>query len=58
VSLSPEPGYGFLTLCPHCEETGSPEELIVPIGSIRELRLRVAEERPHFRFGFGPAEQL
>jgi hypothetical protein len=46
ASLSAEPGYGFLTLCPHCEE-GDPKELIVPLGAIREIRLGVVEpEQP------------
>jgi hypothetical protein len=40
--LSPEPGYGFLTLVPHVED-GEPQELIVPIGSIRQLTLSRAE---------------
>ena len=29
ASISAEPGFGFVTLCPHCDE-GEPEELIVP----------------------------
>ena len=32
ASISAEPGFGFITLCPHCDE-GEPEELIVPIGA-------------------------
>ena len=40
ASLSPEPGFGFVTLCPHCGQ-GEPYELIVPLGSIREIRLGV-----------------
>ncbi len=39
-SLSAEPGYGFLTLVPHGDE---PQELIVPIGAIRQLTLSRAE---------------
>ncbi len=54
ASISPEPGYGFLTLCPHCEE-GEPEELIVPVGSIRRIRLSAREE--HLRFGFSVPEK-
>jgi hypothetical protein len=42
ASLSAEPGYGFLTLVPHAEP-GEPEELIVPVGAIRQLRLTRAE---------------
>ena len=54
ASLSAEPGYGFLTLVPHAEP-GEPEELIVPIGAIRQLRLRRAE--PASPIGFSlPSE--
>jgi hypothetical protein len=41
-SISAEPGYGFLTLVPHPED-GEPQELIVPIGAIRQLTLSRAE---------------
>ena len=51
-SVSPEPGYGFLTLVPHPEEQGDPPyELVVPIGSIRQLAIRVPEPE-RGRFGF------
>ena len=53
ASISAEPGFGFITLCPHCEQ-GEPEELIVPIGSVREIRIGLAEDEP--RFGFAPNE--
>ena len=53
-SLSAEPGYGFVTFCPHGLEA-EPQELIVPVGSIRQLRIAVAE--PEHRIGFSlPAE--
>ena len=42
ASLSAEPGYGFLTLVPHGEES-EPQELIVPIGAIRQITLSRAE---------------
>ena len=42
VALTRSPGFGFLTLCPHAED-GEPEELIVPLGAVREIRLGVAE---------------
>lgn len=48
-SLSAEPGYGFLTLVPHAED-GEPQELIVPLGSIRMLTLSRAE--PESPIGF------
>ena len=51
ASLSAEPGYGFLTLVPHPED-GEPQEVIVPVGAIRQLTLRRAEAES--AFGFGP----
>ena len=53
ASISAEPGFGFITLCPHCEQ-GEPEELIVPIGAVREIRIGLAEDEP--KFGFAPQE--
>jgi len=47
--LSHEPGFGFVTLCPHHEE-GEPEEVIVPLGMIREIRIAAVE--PEQRLGF------
>ena len=44
ASLSAEPGFGFVTLCPHCDD-GEPEELIVPLGAIREIRIGGVGER-------------
>lgn len=49
ASLSAEPGFGFVTLCPHCDE-GEPEELIVPIGAIREIRIGAVEDEPQLGF--------
>jgi len=49
ASISAEPGFGFVTLCPHGDD-GDPEELIVPLGAIRQLRLSRAE--PEQRVGF------
>jgi hypothetical protein len=67
-SIRPEPGYGFVTLCPYPDDQERPwpkgdagqecppEELIVPIGSIVRITLG-AHEDPHPRFGFSvPAE--
>jgi hypothetical protein len=42
ASISAEPGSGFLTLVPHCPPD-EPQELIVPIGAIRQLTLSRAE---------------
>ena len=52
-SMSPEPGFGFVTLRPHGagEDPDIPDEVIVPVGSIRRIEIdRAAEERA--RFGF------
>jgi hypothetical protein len=40
-SISAEPGFGFVTLCPHTET--EPQVLIVPLGSIRQLTITQAE---------------
>ena len=39
-----EPGFGFVSFCPHCED-GEPEELIVPLGAIREIRIGAGHEQ-------------
>jgi hypothetical protein len=52
-SISAEPGYGFVTLCPHTES--EPQVLIVPLGAIRQLTIAAAE--PERRIGFSlPSE--
>jgi hypothetical protein len=38
-TLSAEPGFGFLSFCPHCAEGEEPEEVIVPLGAVREIRI-------------------
>ncbi len=37
-TFSAEPGFGFVSFCPHCED-GEPEEVIVPLGAVREIRI-------------------
>jgi hypothetical protein len=49
-SLSAEPGFGFMTLCPHGDD-GTDEEWIVPVGAVARISLRRAEERESFGFG-------
>lgn len=50
--MSPEPGYGFVTLVPHPEREGDePYEVLVPVGAIRQLAIRVPEPA-RVRFGF------
>ena len=50
-TLAAEPGFGFVSFCPHADE---PEEVIVPLGAIREIRLRVPEAEQ--AVGFAGAE--
>ena len=56
-TISPEPGFGFVTLVPYrdASEDDVPEQLIVPVGTIRRIELARAEEQ-RARFGFSAAE--
>lgn len=49
-TLSAEPGFGFVSFRPHADHEDEPQELIVPLGTIREIRLALAE--PPHRLGF------
>ena len=54
-AISPEPGYGFVTLTVHPEEGGQ-QQLIVPLDAIRRITLGPAEQDRE-RLGFQlPAE--
>jgi hypothetical protein len=37
-TVSAEPGFGFVSFCPHCEDD-DPQEIIVPLGAVREIRI-------------------
>ena len=50
-TLAAEPGFGFISFCPHGDE---PEEVIVPLGAVREIRLRVPS--PEQAVGFAVTE--
>jgi hypothetical protein len=50
-SLSPQPGYGFVTLTVHPEDDRDPEQMIVPVNAIRRIALGPAEA-DRARFGF------
>ena len=54
-TLSAEPGHGFLTLRPHADGEDEREELIVPLGSISQIRIAAAEAEPRFGFGLPDA---
>ena len=51
----PEPGYGFITICPHDEQRAQeddvPAEVIVPIAMIERIEIYEAHEQ-RGRFGF------
>jgi hypothetical protein len=49
-TLSPDPGYGFVTLRPHPTSEGERQELIVPLASVAQIRIAPAEEEPQFGF--------
>jgi hypothetical protein len=55
-SVSAEPGFGFITLCPHPEEGAvEHEDVIVPIGSVRRITLgRPEPERARCGFAAPP----
>lgn len=48
-TISAEPGYGFVTLCPH-RAGEDVEELIVPLASVVQIRISPAEDEPQFGF--------
>jgi hypothetical protein len=50
-TLAAEPGFGFVSFCPHADE---PEEVIVPLGAIREIRLSMPG--PEQAVGFAGTE--
>ncbi len=61
-SISPEPGFGFLTVCPYPEDEERPwprgegdpvppDEVILPVGTIKRITLNDAAER-RGTFGF------
>jgi hypothetical protein len=54
ASLSAEPGFGFVTLCPHGDQSDR-EEVIVPLGAIREIRIGLPE--PEHSLGFTRATE-
>ena len=49
ISLSPRPGFGFITLQPHPEDE-EPSEVVIPIAQISQIRIGRAE--PRVRPGF------
>jgi hypothetical protein len=37
-TVSAEPGFGFVSFCPHCDDDDQ-QEIIVPLGAVREIRI-------------------
>ncbi|HET9289082.1 MAG TPA: hypothetical protein VFO26_16125 [Gaiella sp.] len=57
-TLSAEPGFGFVSFCPHCDDD-DPEEIIVPLGAVRELRIGApTQERAPGFTGSGDSGEL
>ena len=56
-TISADPGYGFVTLVPFRDASDDdlPEQLIVPVGTIRRIELARAEEH-RARFGFSVSD--
>ena len=53
-TLSGEPGFGFVSFAPHGDD-GEPEEIIVPLGAIRELRIGAPGHEQALGFTTQPA---
>jgi hypothetical protein len=54
-TISPEPGFGFVTIRPYGGEDEGVPGLIVPVGSIRRIELdRAEEQRAHLGFTLLP----
>jgi cold shock CspA family protein len=50
-SISADPGFGFITICPHSESDDDDEDVILPMSAIRRITLGRPEEA-RARFGF------
>ena len=55
ISLSPEPGFGFVTLRPHPEDD-DPKEVVVPVAAIAQIRIGSSDQRARAGFAL-PSEQ-
>jgi hypothetical protein len=53
-TLSAEPGFGFVSFCPHGDDQQA--EVIIPLGAVREIRLSVPGSEQAFGFVGSPAE--
>ena len=52
-TLSAEPGFGFVSFRPH---DGDPEEVIVPLGAVREIRIGLPGPEQALGFAGSPPD--
>jgi hypothetical protein len=52
-TLSAEPGFGFVSFRPH---DGDPEEVIVPLGAVREIRIGLPGPEQSLGFAGSPPD--
>lgn len=51
--IEPEPGFGMVTIYVHeGRDPDAPDAIIIPIGTIRRIELRSAQDDGSARFGF------
>jgi cold shock CspA family protein len=50
-SVSADPGFGFITICPHSDNEEDDEDVILPMSAIRRITLG-RPEPARARFGF------
>jgi hypothetical protein len=51
--IEPEPGFGMVTIYVHeGRDPDTPDAIVIPIGTIRRIELRGAQDERSARFGF------
>ena len=56
ISISPEPGYGFIALRPHPEDEG-PAAVVIPVAAIAQISIHAPEEKPKLGFSVPEAKK-
>ena len=54
ISISPEPGYGFIAIRPHPEDE-APAEVVLPVAAIAQISIHAPEEKPVVGFSLPAA---
>ncbi len=49
ISISPEPGYGFIAVRPHPEDE-APAEVVLPVAAIAQISIHAPEEKAKVGF--------